>query len=262
MATLADLHAPPLKPIELWRGDCLELMAHIPRGSVNMVIADLPYAHFEGQKVRRCTANPWDTPINIRALWDSMLDATADTCTYAMTATQPFASLLVREAVALFKYDLIWDKPKSVGFLNANRRPLRSHEHVLIFQRGKPPYFAQKTPGKPFKERKKGASNNYGKDVFTTVPANPSGLRHPRSIIPMPHDGGGRYHPTAKPVALMEWLIKTYSIPGDTVLDPTMGSGTTCVAAHNLGRRAIGIEKDDEYFRVAVKRVNEAMATP
>lgn len=158
-----------------------------------------------------------------------------------------------------FRYDLIWRKNKPTGFLNANRQPLRIHEHILVFYRAQPFYAAQKTQGhKPgHKATQASASSNYGAQVAPSYGGNTD--RHPTSVIDMPiinNDDPAKVHPTQKPVALMEWLIRSYTQPGDTVLDCAMGSGTTGVAAQMIGRGFIGIELNQEYVAVAEGRLN------
>ena len=160
----------------------------------------------------------------------------------------------------MFRYTLVWEKSKAGGFLNANRMPLQAHEDVLIFYKKLPHYNPQFEYGKPYVKKAvtNGDGNNYGKfDRVGQVSVN-EGKRYPRSVLKFSNDNHGSLHPTQKPVALMEYLIKTYTNEGDTVLDFTMGSGTTGVACVNLNRKFIGIEKDTSYYKIAVDRINNA----
>lgn len=252
----------------LVHGDCFDVMPKIPAESVDMVFADLPYAHHHGSRVRKCTDNSWDAPIDLPLMWIILERLNKSNGVFCFTASQPFASKVVLSR-PFFRYDLIYKRTKMAGYLNANKQPMRNHEHVLIFYRGKALYCAQKTQG--HKPRKIGRSaiiksGNYGAKAGS---ANPVGdTRHPGSVlIGMDSDLQNsiymrRLHPTQKPVALLEWLIKTYTNPGDLVLDPCSGSGTTAIAALNTGRRAICIEKDAGYHAAAVKRLADARRAP
>jgi DNA modification methylase len=243
-----------MEPIELWHGDCLELMARIPDGSVDMVFADLPYG---------VTANKWDTAIRLKPFWEKVIKCSADNATFIFTATQPFATSLIVSNKEMFNYDLIWDKSSTTGFLDANRRPLRRHEMVLVFSKKRGVYNPQKTPGKPWSKKKARTKDGNYSQVNSNGHAQISdGARHPTSILSIPRSNRGSLHPTQKPVALLKWIIKTYTNAGSIVLDPTSGSATTAVACVNTGRKCIAIEKDKGYFDIGVKRVKEAMAAP
>lgn len=238
---------------DLRLGNCLELLPAVPDGSVNMVFADLPYG---------VTANKWDVVIPFAPLWAELLRVGKRNAAFVFTATQPFATALINSNPKLFRYDLVWDKvTMPVGFANARRMPLRIHEYVLLFYRELPTYNRQMTPGAPYRvtaSRNQGGAN-YGMSIKAPpVKVNASGMRCPRSILHIPRGARnleGRRHPTQKPVALLEWLVKTYTNPGDVVLDPTMGSGTTGVACANTGRRFIGMELDPGYFATAQARL-------
>lgn len=236
--------------VTLQQGDCLELLRDLPAGSVDMVFADLPYG---------VTANKWDTVIPFAPLWEQFLRVGKRNCAYVFTATQPFTSALVHSQKRLFKYELIWEKENGTGFLNAKKQPLRCHESILVFYRGQPTYCAQKTPGKPYICKQGGGTANYGA-VRNHYVTESKGGRHPLSIVRVSRDKG-KVHPTQKPVALLEWLIRTYTNPSDTVLDPTMGSGTTGVACANTGRNFHGIELDPTYFAMAQRRIHPPEAT-
>ena len=238
--------------IELIQGDCLEKMKYIPDGSVDMVLADPPYG---------TTACKWDSIIPFEPLWEQYKRIIKDNGAIVLTASQPFTSALVMSNIDNFKYAWVWDKVnKFSGHLNAKKQPMRQTEDVLVFCVGTPIYNPQMFDGEPYKATSSGGkSQNYGKQVdkVTTVS---DGKRYPRNLIAIKGDQRGtegRIHPTQKPVALMEYLIKTYTNENETVLDNCMGSGTTGVACKNLNHNFIGIEMDPEYFKIAEKRISE-----
>lgn len=232
---------------EFWLGDCLELMARIPDGSVDMVLCDLPYG---------TTQNKWDAVIPFDPLWREYWRVCKPNAAVVLTAAQPFTSALVMSQVDRFKYDWIWRKNKGSGQLNAKRMPMRQHESVLVF--GNPIYNPQMTEGhRPAnKATNRNRSLNYGevkgKEYGGTT------LRYPQSVQDFPvvnNDARDRMHPTQKPVALFDYLIRTYTNPGDLVLDNCAGSGTTAVAAEQTGRRWLCIEREPAYYYGAVGRV-------
>lgn len=232
--------------IQLMHGDCLELMRAIPDGSVDMILCDLPYG---------TTQNKWDSIIPLDALWREYKRICKGAI--VLTAQAPFDKVLGASNVGMLKYEWIWEKPKATGHLNANRAPMKAHENVLVFAVNQPTYNPQKTLGEPYKGSG-GASkrDNYG--AFDAVRyGSEDGSRFPRSVIRLSHESKP-VHPTQKPVALMEYLIKTYTNEGETVLDSCMGSGTTGVACVNTGRKFIGIERDDKYFQIAQQRIEAA----
>ena len=236
--------------IRLMLGDCLDRMREIETGSVGMVLADLPYG---------TTQNAWDNVIPLEPLWKEYWRVCRGAV--VLTAAMPFAAVLVSSCIKEFRHDLVWRKNKSTGHLNAKKAPMRAHESVLIFGRGT--YNPQMTNGhKPANSVIKQGINspNYGAQ-------KPSGeyggqtTRYPVSVLDFPivnNDDPEKVHPTQKPVALFEYLIRTYSNEGDVVLDNTMGSGTTGVACVNMRRSFIGIEKDETYFAIAERRIAEA----
>lgn len=234
--------------LQLHHGDCLALMAPIPDQSVDMIMCDLPYG---------TTQNKWDAVIPFDALWK----AYRRICRGAivLTAAQPFTSALVMSQPDLFKYSWVWNKSKVTGVLNAKKQPLRNHEDVLVFYAQQPTYNPQgleacsKRAGTGVAKGK--SSGNYGAITQTedgTYEQTATG--YPRSVLQIASEGK-TVHPTQKPVALMEYLIRTYTNPDDVVLDNCMGSGTTGVACANTGRGFIGIERDDKYFQIAEDRV-------
>jgi len=240
--------------MELYHGDCLEIMPSLPNGSVDMILADLPYG---------VTANSWDVLIPMDALWEEYRRTIKPNGAIVLTATQPFASDLVMAARDLFRYDLVWEKSKATNFLQANDRPLRSHETVLLFCKSKPRYYPQKSFGHSSSERQclpGRLSDNYRKFGNAGMSGSADGSRYPRSVFGFAHDTN-TIHPTQKLVALMEYLIRTYTTEGDVVLDNCMGSGTTGVAAVRCGRDFIGIEIDANYFDTASKRIAKERST-
>ena len=228
----------------LMHGDCLERMKEIPDGAVDMVLTDPPYG---------TTACKWDSIIPLEPMWEQLKRITKPNGAIVMTASQPFTTKLISSNYKMFRYDLKWVKNSGTGFYNANRMPLRAHEDIAVFYSKLPTYNPQKTKGKPYKEKRGSATDVYqGKDLCVTN--NDTGDRHPLSWFEVKRDKS-KIHPTQKPVALMEYLIKTYTNEGETVLDFTMGSGTAGVACANLDRNFIGIEMDDNYFNIAKDRV-------
>jgi site-specific DNA-methyltransferase (adenine-specific) len=240
--------------VKIYTGNCLDILPTLEAGSVDMVLADLPY----GQ-----TQNGWDRIIDIPRMWNCIRHVAKPNAAVALMAAQPFAAHLICSNEAEFRYDLIWRKNKATGFANARRQPLRNHEHVLIFYRRAPLYCPQKTEGhKPGnKATRKGMGSNYGDMAANTYGGNTD--RFPVSVQDFPiinNDDPEKIHPTQKPVALMEWLIRSYTQPGDTVMDCTMGSGTTGVACQNTGRDFVGIEIAPEYVAAAERRINLSAA--
>jgi len=234
--------------ISLMQGDCLKFMATIPDNSVDMVLTDPPYG---------TTACKWDSVIPFEPMWEQLKRVTKKNGAIVITASQPFTSALIMSNVKMFRYDLKWCKTQGTGFYNANRMPLRAHEDMLVFYKNLPTYNPQKTDGKPYRQKRGSASDVYqGKDLYETIS---DGGRHPLSWKIFKRDKD-KTHPTQKPVALMEYLIKTYTNEGETVLDFTMGSGTTGVAAKSLNRSFIGIELDETYFNIAKERINAVEA--
>ena len=234
----------------LMQGDCLKMLEKVKSGSVDMILADPPYG---------TTMCKWDSIIPLEPMWDHLKRVIKPNGAIVMTACQPFTGVLTCSNLKMFKYDWVYDKPAGTGFFNAKKMPLRSHESVLVFYRKMPTYNPQMTHGHERKvsSRLDAKSECYGKAVKKTNYDSTS--RYPRSIQRFSSDKQkGNFHPTQKPVALMEYLIKTYTNEGETVLDFAMGSGTTGVACEKLGRDFIGIELDQGYFDIARKRISEA----
>jgi DNA modification methylase len=228
-------------------GDCLELMKEIPDASVDLILCDLPYG---------TTRNKWDSVIPLDELWA----AYKRICRGAivLTAQTPFDKVLGASNIDMLRYEWIWRKEAGTGFLNAKRAPLKDHENILVFYRQPPSYQPQMRTGfKPYRCKKGGETSNYNKSGIVTTESD--GERYPVTVIDFPRDKL-KLHPTQKPVALMEYLIRTYTNEGDTVLDNCMGSGTTGVACMNTGRIFIGMEKLPEYFGISCQRIERAVA--
>lgn len=230
-------------------GDCLELMKDIPDGSIDMILCDLPYG---------TTRNKWDSTIPFESLWEQYERIIKETGAIVLFCDGLFTANLIQSNIKLWRYNLIWDKQRGSDFLNANVKPLKSHEDIAVFYKKKPTYNKQFWYSTPYKRTKNGSlSNNYG-DRKEAWSESKDGARNPLTILSFPRDGD-RLHPTQKPVALLEYLIKTYTNKGDTVLDNCMGSGPTGVACINTKRNFIGIELDKQYFDIAFKRIGIAL---
>ena len=233
-------------------GDCLDLMKEIPDGSIDMILCDLPYG---------TTRNKWDSVIPFEPLWEQYLRIIKDNGCIALFADGLFMSDLMKSQQKLWKYNLVWNKVLTSGFLNANRQPLRQHEVICIFYKKQPTYNPQKVLGKlnhSKGKKKECKNNNYGEFGFVDNREVLGNLKHPTSILEFskPHPSKTQ-HPTQKPVALLEYLIRTYTNEGDVVLDNCMGSGSTCVACVNTNRHYIGFEKEPKYFDIACQRLDE-----
>lgn len=224
-------------------GDCLERMAELPDASVDMILCDLPYG---------TTQNKWDSVIPFEPLWAEYWRVTRPGAAVVLTAAQPFTSALVMSQPQHFKYPWVWQKEAGTGLLNAKKQPLRDHEDVLVFYRQQVSYNPQWGEGKPYRQTKGGESENY--NPSGTVVTESDGRRYPKTVLKFPRDRE-KSHPTQKPVALFEYLIRTYTDEGATVLDNCAGSGTTAIASERSNRRWICIERDPEYFAKAVDRV-------
>lgn len=243
----------------LYLGDCLEKMKDIPDGSVDLVLADVPYG---------TTACKWDTVIPFEPMWEQIWRVLKPNGACVLFGSEPFSSHLRMSQIKYFKYDWVWEKNRGSNFAVLKYQPMKEHENVMVFSRRTHFY-------SPIKEQRKGSGLNrvsYGfmpsntgrRDVLGNLELSKEKtkykqeeLRYPSSIQKFNCEVG--HHPTQKPVALMEYLIKTYTNEGQTVLDFTMGSGTTGVACVNTGRNFIGIEKEENYFEIAEKRIAEAL---
>jgi len=236
--------------MKLIQGDCLEVMKDIESGSIDMVLADPPYG---------TTACKWDSVINLELMWKQLKRVVKPKAAIVMTASQPFTSVLVASNIEQFKLEFIWEKSKATGHALCKKRPLKAHESIIVFCKGVECYNPQMTDGKPYKS-KLGTMESVEFSTGTKRNDNKTGLRYPRSVQyfkTSESERNGYKHPTQKPVALMEYLVKTYTNEGETVLDFAMGSGTTGVACKKLGRDFIGIELDQDYYDIACKRIGE-----
>ncbi len=233
------------------QGNCLDILPTISDSSVDMVLSDLPYG---------VTQNTWDKVIPLDQLWNEYRRVTKPNSAIVLTATQQFAAKLINSNPKMFRYDLIWRKNKSTGFLNVNKMPLRQHESILVFYCHLPTYHPQKTqdhsPVHTFTKHTSDGSN-YGK---TKIGLQGGGQtdRYPTSVLDFPvvnNDSIDKIHPNQKPIELFEYLIRTFTNKGDVVLDNCLGSGTTAVSCINTGRHFIGIEQDAEFHKLANDRV-------
>ena len=241
-----------MKDIELWQGDCLELMKGIPDYSIDMVLADLPYT----DKKRKTTWNEWDMQIPMEELWKQYNRIIKPNGAIVLFASELFSAKLIAANSASYKYKWIWQKEAGTGFLNAKRMPLRDFEEVLVFYKKQCTYNPQMREGKPYNATKGSKSRNYcSSDKIVTTQND--GFRYPLTVIRFNREKCN-LHPTQKPVSLLEYLVKTYTNPGDTVLDNCMGSGSTGVACVNTGRKFIGIELEKQYFDIAINRITKA----
>ena len=242
-----------MKPYHLLlQGNCLDLLPTLTEASVALVLTDPPYG---------TTACKWDSVIPFEPMWKQVWRVLKSNGAAVFTASQPFTSALVMSQVDNFKHRWVWDKVKPSSGLRAAYEPLRSTEDILAFCRTAVQYNPQKVPKKPRAERKFDSNGDaFGGGRVERFHDN-KGEGYPKEIITISNaDQTGRVHPTQKPVALMEYLIRTYTNEGETVLDFTMGSGTTGVACMNTGRNFIGIERDEKYFQIAKARIEEALS--
>lgn len=203
--------------------------------------------------VNGTTRNKWDTVIPLDKLWEQYERIIKGNGAIVLTSAQPFTSFLVMSNLKLFRYDFTWDKKQITGFLNAKKMPLRRHEDILVFYKKLPVYNPQFTEGAPYSIKRTHATSNYG-EQSTNETVN-EGKRYPTSILQIPQVREKDGHPTQKPVALFEYLIRTYTNEGEIVLDNCMGSGTTAVAAVRTNRKFIGFELEPEYVRIANQRL-------
>jgi len=231
--------------IRIIEGDCLERMREIPDGSIDMVLTDPPYG---------TTACKWDSVISLEPMWEQLNRVTKPNAAIVMTASQPFTSALGASNLRKLRYSWSWRKSAATGHLNAKRMPMSDFEDVLVFYRSQPTYNPQGliSFGKVTRRGSNGECyGNSGKENLQEF------TNYPRRTLEIASEGR-TVHPTQKPVALMEYLVKTYTNEGETVLDFTMGSGTTGVACVNTGRDFVGIELDKEFFKIATQRIDEA----
>lgn len=234
-------------------GDCLDLMSKITDQSIDMILCDLPYG---------TTKNKWDIIIDPIIMWQQYKRILKPTGIIVLTAAQPFTTILINSNPKMFKYDLIWYKPLGTGFLNSKKMPMRNHEHILVFYDKLPTYNPQmgvgvRKKGMRKNDRNGGCYNDFNQNRIE--PFDDEGRRFPQSVIEITN--GDRTteneHPTQKPTDLFRYLIKTYSNEGDLILDNCMGSGTTAIACLMENRNYLGFEKDENYFKSSLKRIEQ-----
>lgn len=223
----------------------MEGMKRIPDGSVDCIICDLPYG---------TTANKWDEIIPLESLWNQYNRIIKKNGAILLFGQRKFSAKLIMSAINIYRYDIVWVKSRAAGFLQANLMPLRSHEQIMVFYKRLPTYNPQFSEGKPYERKNRGIRPNYSPRKSLDTYNN--GRRYPKDVVEFQHDKTS-YHPTQKPVALIEYLIKTYSNEGDTILDNCMGSGTTAIACMNTKRNFIGFEKEKKYFDISMERLSE-----
>ena len=255
-----------IEPNNIYLGDCLDLMKYIPDKSIDMILCDLPYG---------TTACKWDTIIPFEPLWEQYKRIIKDNGAIVLTASQPFTSALVMSNLGMFKYSWIYKKRCASNFAQAKYAPMKEHEDVLVFANGKVNYY-------PIKEERQGSGKERARYAYSDKSRHASGdfvgnikgeydkendsgndeMRYPSSVQEFNNRARGDrgFHPTQKPVALCEYLIKTYTNEGETVLDNCIGSGTTAIACINTNRNFIGIEKEPKYFEIAKKRIESVTA--
>ena len=228
-------------------GDCLERMKEIPDNSIDMVLTDPPYG---------TTACKWDTVIDFELMWKELKRITKDNGAICLFSQMPFSASLVMSNPKMFKYNWVWNKPRATGHLNAKIYPMKDHEDIQVFCKKPHNYYPQFSRGKAYTCQSGKGSENYNKQI--SIKTNNEGRRYPKTTLSF-NVAKTKLHPTQKPVALLEYLIKTYTLENETVLDFTAGSFSTGVACVNLNRKFVGIEKDDRYFEIGSNRVKEAI---
>ena len=245
----------------LMKGDCLERMKEIPSGSVEMILTDPPYG---------TTACKWDSIIPLEPMWEQLKRIIKPNGAIVMTASQPFTTILIASNMKMFKYCWVWEKNNASGFAQSKNKPMTKHEDVVVFSTGVTVHANQTKNRMPYypqglieiNKEVSGATGSRGAGGMQSRPSHKSRIiqthtNYPSSVLKISRPSK-TIHPTQKPADLMEYLIKTYTKEDETVLDFTMGSGTTGVAAKNLNRKFIGIEMDDNYFEIAKKRIEDA----
>lgn len=240
--------------IDLQHGDCMELMKALPDASVDLILCDLPYG---------TTVCVWDSALPFDALWAEYRRIAKPSAATVLTAAQPFTTALIASNLKDFRYCWIWEKTIASNFMHAKRRPGNKHEEIAVFYRKQPTYNPQMIAGTRYTDKSRTRTIGLGRDAEHTKAALVNeGTRYPGSVIRFSNGNNGNVHPTQKPVDLMEYLIRTYTNEGDTVLDNCMGSGTTGVACKNTGRRFIGMEQRADYYEIARSRILTEMPKP
>jgi site-specific DNA-methyltransferase (adenine-specific) len=234
----------PMNKISLYHGDCLNVLDEIPSKSIDMILCDLPYG---------TTQNKWDNIIPLDPLWKHYKRLIKESGAVILFCSQPFTSKLIYHSTIPFKYQLIWEKSKATGHLNAKKMPMKIHEEICVFGENKINYYPQDLI--PFNKitKRGGNGTNFGKSGTSNFQEF---TNYPRSILKFKNENKV-VHPTQKPTALLEYLVKTYTKECETILDNCMGSGSTGVASVNTNRSFIGIERDKKYFEIAKKRIDD-----
>ena len=263
--------------IDLRKGDCLELMKDIPDKSIELILCDLPYG---------TTACKWDIVIPFDKLWEQYNRIIKDNGTIVLFGSEPFTAELIHSNIKNFKYEWIWEKQKASNFMGAKYQPLKYHENICVFSKSTHNYYPQRYKVLEFEEIKQMSDKelkqvfetrdydrfgkvdrrktinqpNYSKEIhYGNIKGSrkkDEGLRYPKSVLKFDRSVNSNLHPTQKPVALLEYLIKTYTNESELVLDNCMGSGSTGVACINTNRNFIGIELDEKYYKIACERIN------
>ena len=234
---------------KIYQGDCLKIMPQIEDKSIDMILCDLPYG---------TTACKWDTIIPFEPLWEQYKRIIKDNGAIVLTASQPFTSALVMSNVKMFRYEWVWDKVAVTNPMLAKKQPMRCHENVLVFSKSQTVYNPQMRVGIKWSRagKKQHSTDTLGESTLFNNGSDKSDIKYPKSILTFSNaDKTKNIHPTQKPIALFEYLIKTYTNKGDLVLDNCIGSGTTAVACRNLNRNFIGIEISPEYCKIAEQRL-------
>lgn len=236
--------------LTLYNDDMFNVLGKLEPKSVDLLLTDFPYGTLNKSR------NQWDVIIDYEKFWKHIDIICKPNAAIISTASQPFTSFLISSNYNMFKYCLVWEKSKSTGYLNAKKQPLRAHEDIVVFYKKQPIYNPQMSKGDPYDKGKAVRdATQYGSQKKAVHVKNEDGTRYPRSVLYFKTaEFEGKLHPTQKPIALYDYLIKTYSNENDTVLDPCMGSGTTGIAAINNQRNFIGIERDKSFFETAKQR--------
>lgn len=230
--------------MRLYNDDCFNIFPQLEDKSIDLVLCDMPYG---------TTACKWDTVIDLELMWKEVKRITKDNAAIVLFGGQPFTSALICSNLKAFKYSIVWVKSQKTNFLNAKKQPLRQHEDIVVFYNKQPVYNLDLRDG----ALKGSNSESRTCNPFARSDYVQTKTGYPTDVLQIPHSNHKSLHPTQKPLALMEYLIKTYSNEGDVVLDFCMGSGTTGVACKNLNRKFIGIEKEENYFNIAKRRIYE-----
>ena len=240
------LHIADVSGSALFQGDCLDIMPLIPDKSVQLILADLPYG---------TTACKWDSILDLNLLWKQYKRIIKDNGAIVLTASQPFTTKLISSNYEMFRYEWIWEKTLFSNFALVKKQPAKLHENILVFYKKQPIYNPQMQEGKPYTDKpRKRTMGVIGDAIGMKKAIENKGERYPSSVQKYSNGNNGTQHPTQKPLELMKYLISTYSNENDMVLDNTMGSGTTCLAAKELNRKFIGIEKEPKYYEIACQR--------